>query len=302
MHSLLESQIRTACLLEATAQKPGNVHPYAEFADLSYQDFVTSAIAVAESLTGARQLSLGKMILLAVQVTQSRLLRRTNPNLGMILLLAPLVAVPLESSLRSGLLSVLDALTVEDAKDVFLAISIAKPGGMGKIEDQDLTDVPTLPLLEIMRMASARDRIASEYSTGFEIVFDHGLPFLRTWSDFPTTWEQAIIALQLNLMWQFPDTLIARKCGMEVARESSLRAGTVLSRRPWFGELFLSELCRFDEWLRSDGHRRNPGTTADLIAASLFAAAREGMIIFPQHIVPSECGTYCGQDHSPGTE
>jgi triphosphoribosyl-dephospho-CoA synthetase len=28
--------------------------------------------------------------------------------------------------------------------------------------------------------------------------------------------------------------------------------------------------------LRADGHRRNPGATADLIAAALFVALREG--------------------------
>ena len=37
-------------------------------------------------------------------------------------------------------------------------------------------------------------------------------------------------------------------------------------------------LADFDFWLRSDGHRRNPGTTADLIAAALFAGLRDGWI------------------------
>ena len=33
---------------------------------------------------------------------------------------------------------------------------------------------------------------------------------------------------------------------------------------------------RLDRFLRSDGNRRNPGTTADLIAATLFVALRNG--------------------------
>jgi len=37
-------------------------------------------------------------------------------------------------------------------------------------------------------------------------------------------------------------------------------------------------LADFDFWLRSDGHRRNPGTTADLIAAALFVLLRDGLI------------------------
>jgi triphosphoribosyl-dephospho-CoA synthase len=34
----------------------------------------------------------------------------------------------------------------------------------------------------------------------------------------------------------------------------------------------------FDAFLRSDNHARNPGTTADLIAAALFVALRENAI------------------------
>ena len=41
------------------------------------------------------------------------------------------------------------------------------------------------------------------------------------------------------------------------------------------------EFREFDAWLRADGHRRNPGTTADLIAASLFAAFRDGILPMP---------------------
>jgi triphosphoribosyl-dephospho-CoA synthase len=37
----------------------------------------------------------------------------------------------------------------------------------------------------------------------------------------------------------------------------------------------------FDFWLRADGHRRNPGTTADLITAGLFVALREAIIELP---------------------
>jgi triphosphoribosyl-dephospho-CoA synthase len=41
---------------------------------------------------------------------------------------------------------------------------------------------------------------------------------------------------------------------------------------------YLRALSEFDFWLRSDGHRRNPGTTADLIAAGLFVVLRDELI------------------------
>jgi triphosphoribosyl-dephospho-CoA synthase len=46
-------------------------------------------------------------------------------------------------------------------------------------------------------------------------------------------------------------------------------------------ESFWSAVGELDFWLRSDGHRRNPGTTADLIAASLFAGIHNGIITAP---------------------
>ena len=41
-------------------------------------------------------------------------------------------------------------------------------------------------------------------------------------------------------------------------------------------------LGAFDTWLREEGNVRNPGTTADLVAACLFAGLREGVIAAEQ--------------------
>ena len=324
----LAELIRTACLLEARARKPGNVHPGAAFEDLCYEDFVLAAQAVAEVLPAATEIGVGAAILQAVRRTRELVNRPTNPNLGIILLLAPLAAVPAEISLKDGIRHVLKGLTVEDSRQVYAAIGLANPGGMGKVEAADVTETPAISLLDAMRLAADRDSIASEYVTGFQIVLETGVPFLEEWSrregEAPTEpqasagpdatsdsvvflaplapvlggegpgvrgptrpsitqpvlsdWETAIIHLQLTLMSRFPDTLIARKCGRELAAESATRAQEVLDAGGLQTELGRLMLHQFDAWLRADGHRRNPGTTADLIAASLFAAARDGMI------------------------
>jgi len=75
--------------------------------------------------------------------------------------------------------------------------------------------------------------------------------------------------------------LIARKCGSEEAREASDRAAAVLECGGPRDELYRNELAEFDFWLRMCGHRRNPGTTADLIAAGLFALLRDGLMSPP---------------------
>jgi triphosphoribosyl-dephospho-CoA synthase len=76
----------------------------------------------------------------------------------------------------------------------------------------------------------------------------------------------------------YPDSLIARKCGPETAARAAAIAQRVLAAGMPGDEDYLLELGEFDFWLRSDGNRRNPGTTADLIAAGLFVVLREGLI------------------------
>jgi triphosphoribosyl-dephospho-CoA synthase len=93
--------------------------------------------------------------------------------------------------------------------------------------------------------------------------------------------EGGIIGCHLDLLAGEPDSLIARKCGLATAAEASQRATQVLDAgwpRTAEGRTALAD---FDTWLRADGHRRNPGTTADLVTASLFTALRGGSIQMP---------------------
>lgn len=276
----IEEAVRLGCLLECTAAKPGNVHPKAAFDDLCYDDFVRSAEVVTPIIADCKNAGVGQTVLNAIQATREAVGK--NTNLGIVLLLAPLAAVPLEVSLRDGIAGVLSGLTVEDAELVYQAIRLCAPGGMGKVEQEDVADSPTGTLLEMMRLASERDAVAAQYADGFELVLGEGHSRLldsRDW--FPDRWEPAVVRLHLHLMGIQPDTLIARKCGWESAKESQRRAVEVLAagwpETPRGRELFVE----FDDWLRADGNRRNPGTTADLVAATLFAALRENLIAAP---------------------
>lgn len=295
----LAAQIELACLLEATARKAGNVHPAAAFDDLDYADFVDAAQAVAEPLSQAREIGLGRAILGAMQATrQARV--RSNANLGIVLLLAPLAAVPDGVSLNEGLRDVLGRTTVEDAEYVYEAIRLARPSGLGRAESQDVSTTPTVTLRDAMVLAAGRDRIAEQYATDFAFVLNTALPWLcHDWpwlglcplaifgrtgmrDEVPIApWESAIIKLQLRLMADSPDSLIVRKCGETTGEQVRRRAAEMMDL-DW--PHALQSWGRFDEldlWLRVDGHRRNPGTTADLIAATLFAVMRAGLIEFP---------------------
>ena len=83
-------------------------------------------------------------------------------------------------------------------------------------------------------------------------------------------------------MQHYPDTLIARKCGADVAELAALRAAAVTESGQPGDESYRAALSDLDFWLRSDGHRRNPGTTADFIAAGLFVLLRDGHLKGPR--------------------
>lgn len=272
--SRLADQIRRACLVEATARKPGNVHPEAPFADLCYNDFVQSADAASEWLARAGELGVGPAVLQAVEATRQRV--QTNTNLGIALLIAPLAAVPFERSLFEGIGDVLNSLTLADSLAVFEAIRRVSPGGLGEAPEQDVHHPPTLPLREVMQLAADRDRIARQYTRNFEDVLNFALPTLAAWRErVGPEGDTAVIGLHLSLLAEFPDSLIARKCGLPVAQEAQRRAAAVLSADWPNSSASRTDLISFDTWLREDGHRRNPGTTADLVAATLFADLRE---------------------------
>jgi len=277
MNARLGALVETACLLEAGARKPGNVHPGASFADMTYDDFVQSARCIAPVFERARSLSLGQLVLGAVTATQSQLGK--NTNLGIILAIAPLAKA--RDAEQGSVVAVLASLTSEDAHLVYEAIRLACPGGLGSVGRADVTQAPTISLVEAMCLAADRDLIARQYAKGFSDIFGLLLPALDRGMTARIPLEQSIIHTHMESLATLGDTLILRKCGPLVATEVRRRARDVLDRG-WPDTVDgIIALREFDHWLRADGHRRNPGTTADLVAAALFLALRQGSIEIP---------------------
>jgi triphosphoribosyl-dephospho-CoA synthase len=258
------------------------VHRYADFADAGYLDFIVSAAAIAPVLQSAPTRRVGQTVLEAIRATRN--VTGTNTNLGIILLLAPLATVPDGTDLQTGLRTVLESLDVGDARHVYEAIRLANPGGMGQVAEQDVQAEPTLSLREVMALAADRDLIARQYIRDFGDIFHRGLPALQKGIAAAGSLEVGIIACHLDLLAAGPDSLIARKCGLATAVEASQRAAQVLAAG-WPGTAEgRGALTHFDDWLRADGHRRNPGTTADLVTASLFVALRTGVLPLPAQV------------------
>lgn len=274
-----------ACALEATARKPGNVHPRAAFADMAYPDFVLSAMAIVPALDRARDRPLGETILDAVAATRSIVDR--NTNLGMVLLLAPLAAIPGDRPWRTEIAELLRRTTIDDARNVYKAIRLAAPGGLGQATEEDVADEPTQSLRNTMALAADRDLIARQYANDFADIEQIGRATLATQLGAGRPLEAAIILTMLALLAELGDSLIARKCGPAASDDARARARDVLDRGWPDAEAARIALDSFDAWLRADGHRRNPGSTADLTAAALFVALRDGTIPLPISTGPS---------------
>ena len=276
----IEISVHTACIWEATSRKIGNVHRFADFADTSYLDFVLSAGAIMGALGNAPSTRcVGETINFAVRHVREAV--GTNTNLGIILLLAPLASTWEATHVPAGraeLARVLAKLSIEDARHVYEAIRIAKPGGLGDAPEQDVRDEPTVTLLEAMRLAADRDMVARQYANDFADVFDFGVPaFLDALARFGSV-EAAIIDSQLRWLAQYPDSLIARKNGPAVAEDVQKRAVEVLRVGGIATPEGRAAGVALDKHLRSDGNKLNPGTTADLITACLFVALRENKV------------------------
>jgi triphosphoribosyl-dephospho-CoA synthase len=259
-----------ACTWEVLARKAGNVCPGCEFPDLTVNDFLVSAAAIAPVLEQAPHQPLGVTILRCIEET--RKVVNTNTNLGIILLLAPLASVPLDQPLQAGVRDVLARTTVEDSRNAFAAIRLAKPGGLGEAKEQDVRGEPTLPLREVMALAKDRDLIAAQYATDFAVVdmMADGLAGKAT-----QTIERAIVEMQLYMLFRNGDDLIRRKLGEQTGLSRTAVVEILNTLDTPQGRQAYRDL---DAFLRADNHARNPGTTADLIAAALFVALREKRI------------------------
>jgi len=262
--------------MEVMSPKPGNVAPGQEFSDASIDDFLKSAREIAPVLAVADGQPLGEIILKAVQAT--RTVVNHNTNLGIILLLAPLAAVPRDRTLRQGISDVLNSTSVIDSRLVYEAIRIAQPAGLGEVSEQDLNKEPTLNLRVCMMLAAEYDLIAAQYANGFEQVLNRGQDWLREAAATGISQPQQISLLAVRALAEFGDSLIARKCGQHMSDAVREKAQELLDSGWPLRHDAAPQFARFDAFLREDGNRRNPGTTADLIAAILFAALRDGLM------------------------
>lgn len=274
-----------ACELDVRVRKPGNVSQASAGHGMDAALFLASAQAAAGPLCahGAR---VGQRVEAGVQASWR--VAGCNTNLGILLLCAPIAlaverqpAATAQGALRAAIALVLAELDIGDAVAAYRAIVRANPGGLGAAEQQDVHQVPRVDLRSAMALAAHRDSIALQYRDGYAQVFEIGLAALGSafalgaadprGSGPDAATVAAVQRAYLALLGAIPDSHIVRRHGADIAAVVMRDANAWHGRAQAGANLDIDpDFAAWDNALKADGI--NPGTTADLLVASLMIA------------------------------
>ena len=263
--------------------KPGNVHRTRDFDDMEFEDFVISGIVIGDTIREActdvdvENPQLGKYILQAVAETDRWI--KNNTNLGIVMMTTPIaVAAAISDSfdeIRENIKLVMGNTSVDDACDLYDAINIADAGGMG---DQDEYDVASdnaknelrqnnQTMYDVLKISAPWDMLAREMTGDMPAVFEIGYPKYHELRQSKSQNDACVLTF-LTILSHVPDTLISRKYGSDEAMKISLMTRDLLNIKD--EPDFKDRLREFDDYLFKNKY--NPGTTADLTAASIFVS------------------------------
>lgn len=263
--------------------KPGNVHRTRDYDDMVFEDFIISGIVIGDTIREAcsdvdvENPKLGKYILQAVRETDRWI--KNNTNLGIIMMITPIaVAAAISNSfdeIQDNVKLLMKNTSVDDACDLYDAINIADAGGMGEEDEydvasdsakQDLRD-DGLTMYDVLKISATKDMLGREMTSGMPFIFEKGYPTYHKLVQEKTQNEACVLTF-LEILSQVPDTLISRKYDEDEALKVSMMTRDLLKMRD--SSDFEKQIKDFDDYLYKNKY--NPGTTADLTAASIFVS------------------------------
>ena len=263
--------------------KPGNVHRTRDYDDMVFEDFIISGIVIGDTIREActdvdvENPQLGKYILQAVAETDRWI--KNNTNLGIVMMITPIaVAAAISDSfddIRDNVKLLMSNTSVQDACDLYDAINIADAGGMGEQDEYDVASENAKQELrdnnqtmyDVLKISAPWDMLAREMTSDMPAVFEIGYP---TYSELikEKSQNEACVLTFLTILSQVPDTLISRKYDSDEALKVSMMTRDLLNLKD--SDDFFDTVREFDEYLYKNKY--NPGTTADLTAASIFVS------------------------------
>jgi len=301
--------VNLASLLELSGYpKPGNVHRNKDFIDTYFEHFLAGIVAIQPNFKelcertfyepniikgNYSKVQLGLFFSNAAE-QMMKWQKGGNVLLGHILILAPLL-VAATISLRRKKLSfefytktlkkIIDDSTTEDTIFLYHAIRKCNPGGLGVVNKYDLNDDKSIEELKIDKMnlkkifdfSKENDLISLEYSTGYKIILNEGLPYYFKVFEETHNINTATVNTFLKILSQHPDTLIIRKAGLKEALYVSQHADEIINLGGNTSKKGREMLIALDTLLQKQRGKLNPGTTADLIAGIIFSALLFGL-------------------------
>jgi triphosphoribosyl-dephospho-CoA synthase len=301
--------INLASLLELSGwPKPGNVHRTQNFETTRFEHFLAGIAAIQPSFRmlceritqnsfirdeDYKHIKLGQFFKNAAEKMMAWQ-KGGNVLIGHILILAPLTCAAIlclqtantnMDNFKLILRKIIDNSTVEDSLNLYEALRLSNPGGLGTVDKYDVNnkDSPKnlqedgITLKTIFKLSRERDLISSEYSTGFRITLNEGLPyFFSTFHKYQDI-NIATVNTFLHILALHPDSLILRKSGIESAMSVSSSASKILMKGGISSEEGLMLTISLDKELQKKKGKLNPGTTADIIAGILFCALIFGL-------------------------
>jgi len=292
--------LQLAIALEVSVPKPGNVSLSSCFEGTNVTHFLSSAIAAGPSFEAAayrgaaaadckidlEKLGVGELIKTCMSDVMAWQ-KGGNTILGTVMLFVPLAAAagltPAKTGglmdfgvMRRNLDSVVHATSSLDAVNLYEAIDIAVPSGLGKSPELDLKDPRSkqklirdnVSLFKVFEIAAANDDVCFEWVNNFHITFDLAYPFLAE-ALKTKPFDVAVTNVFLKILSERPDTFIARKIGKQKAQKIQSDAQKVVMLGGIETDKGRAALEKLDLKLRKKGNSANPGTTADLTAAAL---------------------------------
>ena len=265
----LQNAYLFACRKDIELIKPGNVNIKSPHSDTNAEDYLESSLLSSKELFKP-DYSLGERILNSIKITRSKI--KTNTNLGIILLCAPIIHACIyfnNLTMREGIKKTLSSSTVKDTQDLCMAINISAPGGLGTREIYDTASKPTVNILEIMNHSASYDRISYQYSHDYSDIFDFIIPRLVFLNKKHNSLDISLSLMFMEILAKIPDSHISRKFDDKIAKKTSNNASDLLKilDRENSPDYIANELNNLDYEYKKKGI--NPGTTADLLVASL---------------------------------
>ena len=265
----LQNAYLFACRKDIELIKPGNVNIKSPHSDTNAEDYLESSLLSSKELFKP-DYSLGERILNSIKITRSKV--KTNTNLGIILLCAPIIHACIyfnNLTMREGIKKTLSSSTVKDTQDLCMAINISAPGGLGTREIYDTASKPTVNILEIMNHSASYDRISYQYCHDYSDIFDFIIPRLVFLNKKHNSLDISLSLMFMEILAKIPDSHISRKFDDKIAKKTSNNASDLLKilDREYSPDYLADRLNNLDYEYKKKGI--NPGTTADLLVASL---------------------------------